>query len=73
MTETSTASEKNVNYERGRTTRELEQRLQRLDKLKKALKTLDKSRADDEDQKSTLEVENKKLAQKYNFVHLRKK
>jgi len=72
MPEVTIKAEKKLSYERGKTTRELEQRLARLDKLKTAAKTLQKSQEENETETKP-EVESKKRAMKYNFVHLRKK
>ena len=72
MPEVDSATRKRVQYERSRTTRELEQRLARLAKLEKALSTLRKN-AEKTDAANKPEIANKRLASKYNFVQLRKK
>ena len=72
MPDLSMRDARRLNKEATKTTVELEQRLTRLEKLQNALKQLDKNREALEKEKLP-EVENKKLAKKFNFVNLRKK
>merc|ERR1739838_132313 len=59
--------------ERKKTQRELTQRMDRLSRLERALKVLDSADAKRKDGKEAVDVANKKMAKKYNFVSLRKK
>ena len=59
--------------ERKKTQRELTQRMDRLSRLERALKVLDSADAKRKDGKKAVDVANKKMAKKYNFVSLRKK
>ena len=62
-----------ADHERRKTQRELSQRMERLTRLQNALKVLDKAAEVKVDEKNAVEVTNKNLAKKYNFVQLRKK
>ena len=61
-----------ANQERKKTMRELDQRINRLAKMEKALKMLETA-AEEREEENKPEVTNGKLAKKYNFVQLRKK
>ena len=59
-----------VRIERGKTQRELLDRMKRLEKLQNAKNELMKK---EDERKPKPEIKNAKLAKKYNFVQLRKK
>ena len=61
-----------ANQERKKTMRELDQRINRLAKMEKALKMLETA-VEEREEENKPEVTNGKLAKKYNFVQLRKK